>query len=144
MNKIVLMSLRYFIRLLSSKRPESHELRKHLIVKYSSDSLGSHCSMCLKKYPLSLLDTAHLKPRYTLQEHELKEVYNIEFMCKICHNLYDKGNISIDHKHNIIAKPNIFQYDHLHVLSKIGHTYSKINQFNAEYLLWHYTNIFQK
>lgn len=139
-----LMTLRYFIRLFSSKRPESHELRKHLINKYNTDMLGNHCSMCLKKYPLSLLDTAHLKPRHTLHQNELKELNNIEFMCKICHNLYDRGNISIDTKYNIIANTNILQYSHLHVLANIGTNYSKINTYNSNYLLWHYMNIFQK
>jgi|688.fasta_scaffold537704_2 predicted restriction endonuclease len=138
------MTLRYFIRLFSSKRPESRELRKHLINKYNSDSLGYHCSMCLKQYPLSLLDTSHLKPRYTLQKHEYKSLNNIEFMCKICHNLYDKGNISIDRSHNIIAHSNILQFNHLHVLANVKQTYSKINKYNAEYLLWHFTNIFMK
>jgi predicted restriction endonuclease len=138
------MTLRYFIRLLSSKRPESRELRNYLIDKYNTDTLGNHCSMCLKKYDLCLLDTAHLKPRYTLQLHELKELNNIEFMCKICHNLYDRGFISIDTNHKIIASHKILKYNDLHILANIGTLYSKINKHNINYLLWHYTNIYQK
>ena len=138
------MILQHFIRLLSSKRPETRQLRNHLINKYNTDILGNHCSMCLQKYPLSLLDTAHLKPRYTLLDNELRELNNIEFMCKICHNLYDRGNISIDHKYNIIAHQDIFNYNHLHILANIGKIYSKVNKYNSNYLLWHYTNIFQK
>jgi len=137
------MTLKNFIRCLSSK-PEMQKLRNHLIHKYNKDILGNHCSMCLKEYPLSLLDTAHLKPRYTLQVNELKELNNIEFMCKICHNLYDRGSISIDTKYNIVAHQCLFKYNHLTILANIGNLYSKVNNYNSIYLSWHYKNIFQK
>ena len=95
------MILRCFIRLLSSKRPESRELRNYLIKKYNSNILEHHCSMCMKQYPLTLLDTAHLKPRYTMSKDQLRDLNNVEFMCKVCHNLYDIGHISIDNKSKI-------------------------------------------
>ena len=137
------MILRNFIRLLSSKRPESYELRNYLIKKYNSDVSGHHCSMCLKKYPLCLLDTAHLKPRYTMSSEQLRDLNNIEFMCKICHNLYDNGNISIDTKYKIVADSEIIHYTQLDIISHIGKIYSKVNMYNSEYLLWHYKNIFR-
>jgi len=138
------MYITYFIRTICSKRPESYQLRNYLIKKYKVDNFGYHCSMCLKKYPLSLLDTSHLKPRCTLELHELKETNNIEFMCKMCHNLYDLGKISINEKSIIVAKEEILKYQHLYVIQNIGMVYSKINDNNLKYLLWHYTNIYQK
>lgn len=138
------MTLNYFIRCLSTKRHEMLQLRNHLIKKYKIDTLGNHCSMCLKEFPLSLLDTAHLKPRYTMPVSELTELNNIEFMCKICHNLYDRGSISIDNKYNIVAHQCILKYNHLTILANLGNLYSKVNNYNSIYLLWHYDNIFQK
>jgi predicted restriction endonuclease len=138
------MTLNYFIRYLSSKKPEMQRLRNHLIKKYNNDILGNHCSMCLKNYPLSLLDTAHLKPRYTLEGNELHELNNVEFMCKICHNLYDRGSISIDNKYNIVAHQCLLKYNHLTIHANIGNIYSKVNNHNLIYLGWHYNNIFKK
>lgn len=138
------MYISYFIRSLSSKRYESQLLRNYLIKKYNLDKLGNHCSMCLKNYPLNLLDTAHLKPRYTLELHELKETNNIEFMCKICHNLYDAGNIGINNESIIVAKNSILKYKDLLIIQNLGNKYSKISNNNMKYLLWHYQNIYQK
>jgi predicted restriction endonuclease len=83
-------------RFFSKCRPEAKTLRKTLIANYSKHPLGCHCSLCLSKYPLELLDMSHLKPRSVLKHKELRNISNVELMCKTCHSLYDGGIISID------------------------------------------------
>ena len=45
--------------------------------------------------PLCLLETAHLKPRYLLNNNEKNDNNVVEFMCRFCHKLYDDGYLGI-------------------------------------------------
>lgn len=127
----------FFFRLFSSKRPESASLRKQLLNKYRSNC---HCSLCMNAFPTELLDMAHLKPRRSIRCNiELKNINNVEFMCKLCHAMYDRGFIGINHSGRIETSTTI---SNLNVASMIGQMYSKYNKNNAAFLNWHYFNIF--
>ena len=139
-----MLKLQYFIRLLSSKRPESGMLRRHLIEKYKLNNIDYHCTMCLQNYPISLLDTAHLKPRCKMDISEIKDVNNVEFMCKICHNLYDNGYISVNPNKNITINNDITKYKNLLIINRLDKIYEQYNCHNSNYLIWHYRNIFRK
>ncbi len=128
-----------FCRLFSN-RPECTKLRQILIHKYSGNC---HCSMCMNAFPFPLLDMAHLKPRHTLVSVlERKNIHNVEFMCKLCHAIYDQGFIGINSTGIIENKPASF-LSALHVSRQIGHMYSKYNDHNAPFLNWHYDHIFK-
>lgn len=139
-----MLKLGCFKRFLSTKRPESGMLRRYLIDKYKSNRIDCHCSMCLQMYPLSLLETAHLKPRCKIDISDIKDVNNVEFMCKICHNLYDNGYISVDINKNIAMNNCIIKYKHLMIITRIGKLYEQYNIYNSNNLIWHYNNVFRK
>jgi predicted restriction endonuclease len=125
----------FFFRLFSSKRPECASLRKQLLNKYHPNC---HCSLCMNAFPKELLDMAHLKPRHSITcSIERRNINNVEFMCKLCHAMYDRGFIGINHYGRIENSPLISH-------NKIGQTYSKYNENNAAFLNWHYFNIFLK
>lgn len=134
--------MRMFFFRCFSKRPECANLRKQLLTKYHSNC---HCSMCLCTFPKELLDMAHLKPRRTITCNiERKNINNVEFMCKLCHAVYDRGFIGINTTGRIEISPQISNavLSNLKVASALGQPYSKYNENNAAFLKWHYFNIF--
>jgi hypothetical protein len=99
------------------------------------------CILCHKNLPLSLLETAHLKPRCILNYNEKNDDNIVEFMCRFCHKLYDDGYLGIiDGLLNIsdIIKNN----KDLHY-----ETYKPIKSYNSQnkkYFIYHYENIYNK
>jgi hypothetical protein len=92
---IILKFLKRFLKVfkkyqLKEIRQEQQKLRNYLINKEHL------CVLCDKHLPLCLLETAHLKPRCILNYHEMHDVNIVEFMCRYCHSLYDKGYLSVD------------------------------------------------
>lgn len=132
-----------FYRYFSSFRSECQQLRKYLLKKYRVEYGGCHCSMCLQKLPHELLDTSHLKPRYSLHYDELKNIENVQFFCKMCHSIYDRGYISVN-KSGIIESDNKINQYNLSINKEIGNLYSKYSSNNSHFLDWHYLNIFKK
>jgi len=128
------MNLRY----LSTIRPECQRLRKYLLEKYTKEHGGCHCSMCLLNIPAKLLDTAHLKPRYTLTSCEQNNQNNVEFMCKLCHSIYDNGLVGVNQLGILETSLTRDTYSRLPILDKIGHIYSKYCIINSVFLDWHY------
>ena len=61
---------------------------------------------------ITLLDISYLKLRYTMSSKQFTSFNNIEYTCKICHNLYDNSNISIE--------SNKIHYTSLDIISHIG------------------------
>ena len=75
---------------LMSSRPEQKKLRNYLI-----KNKQPICIICQKEYPLYVLECAHIKPR-SLSTWEERYDYNIvNWMCRNCHKIYDKGTIGI-------------------------------------------------
>jgi len=127
-----------FCRLFST-RPECTKLRRLLIHKYSGNY---HCSMCMNAFPFPLLDMAHIKPRHTLTSViDRKNIHNVEFMCKMCHAIYDQGFIGVNSKGIIESKHASF-LSALFVVRQIGNVYSKYSDDNAPFFNWHYHHIF--
>lgn len=133
-----------FKRYFSSIRPECYKLRKNLLEKYVNHFNNCHCSLCCLKFPKELLDMAHLKPRYVLSPIERTNINNVEFMCKLCHSIYDRGFVGINDQGRIEPSDIINKYLNLSVVKQFGYVYSKYNTDNAIFLNWHYMNIFKK
>ena len=133
-----------FKRYFSSLRPECYKLRKNLLEKYVNHFNNCHCSLCCQKFPNELLDMAHLKPRYVLSSIEKKNINNVEFMCKLCHSIYDRGFVGINQNGIIEPRDIVNNYLNLAVVKQLGCVYSKYNPNNAIFLSWHYMNIFKK
>ena len=131
------MLYRYF----STLRPECQKFRKLLIKQYNNEYGGCHCSMCLNRLPCELLDMAHLKRRSILTSVELKNMENVQFMCKMCHSIYDHGYVSIN-KLGILENTEKINNYKLPILYQIGKIYSKYSDKNAIFLEWHYINVF--
>ena len=138
--KILYLYNRHFSKL----RPESSKLRKYLLQQYKTHQHGCHCSMCLHTLPECVLEVAHLKPRNTMSSEELVDFNNVEFMCRLCHSLYDYGHISVNYNAEIISSTLLLKYNHLSIINKVGTLYSKYNSNNSKFLEWHYNNIFLK
>lgn len=136
--------MKIFIRYFATLRSESSKLRRYLLQQYKTHLNGCHCSMCFSKLPECLLEVAHLKPRNTMKTDELLDFNNVEFMCRLCHILYDRGHISVNNNSQIMANDLILNYNHLTIFQKLGKPYSKYNSVNSKFLEWHYQNIFIK
>jgi hypothetical protein len=90
--------------------------------------------------PECLIEVAQLKPRNTMSSFDLVDFNNVEFMCRLCHSLYDYGHIGVNYNSKIILSPVLLKYHNLSILDKVGKSYSK----NSKFLEWHYENIFLK
>ena len=133
-----------FKRYFSTIRPEYYKLRKNLLEKYANHLNNCSCSLCCQKFPNELLDMAHLKPRYILSPAEKMNINNVEFMCKLCHSIYDRGFVGITESGIIEPSDIVNKYRNLSVVKQFGYKYSKYNPNNAIFLNWHYINIFKK
>jgi len=134
--------LKTIVRYFSTTRPEAKYLRKKLIQNYEKDHGFCFCSICVEKMPLELLDVSHLCPRNTISANLIREIDNVEFMCKNCHSLWDRGLISVNNNGIITLKNDIFNYSIFHNL--VGKYYSRYSSKNHNYILWHFNNIFLK
>jgi hypothetical protein len=137
-SKIIVRFLRgYRIRkkyVLREIRQEQQKLRKYLI-----DTKPHVCIICVKKLPLCLLETAHLKPRCILNYSEMNDINVVEFMCRYCHNLYDNGFLSV-YNESLCVSDIINGYD-INFTNK-GIIYC--NKNNEKYFNFHYRYIFRK
>ena len=68
----------------------TYELESYLIANKQH-----RCILCDKELPLCLLETAHIKPRCILNNTEMNDINVVEFMCRYCHNLYDRGFLGV-------------------------------------------------
>ena len=79
------LNLRFF-----SQRKYQKTLRNYLI-----KNKESKCILCNIEYPVEILETAHLKPNYLLNNIELSDEHNVELMCRNCHKFYDMGFVGV-------------------------------------------------
>lgn len=120
---------------LKEKRLEQDILRKYLI-----SSCSNICYFCDKKFPIFLLETAHIKPRCILNFKEKNNYNNVIFLCKICHAIFDKGFLSVnDNKLLISDKFNISDYDLPSYKKNII-----IKKKQKDFFDYHYKNIYKK
>ena len=75
---------------LEEKRKELEILRLYLM-KHKKQA----CFICKKKLPLFLLEITHLKLRCLLKKQEILDRNVVEFFCKHCHILYNRGFLAI-------------------------------------------------
>ena len=132
----------FIARMYSTSRPEGRLLRRRLI---SRRIVGNECdcSMCMRQYPLYLLETAHLRPRHTLPKSERNTLDCVELMCRLCHSIYDNGLVSVDNKGVIQCREYLRQqYDHLPILLSDGLPFPHYNLRNEPYFSWHYEHVF--
>ena len=115
-------------------RQEQQQLRNYLITNKKEI-----CIICEKKMPLCLLETAHLKPRFILNNNEKNDKNIVEFMCRYCHTLYDNGFLAV-YKGLLQISTFINQYDlHYNKNKKIPY----YNLQNEIYFIFHYNYIYK-
>ena len=82
------------------------------LINYLKNNYPNICSFCDKRLPYFLLETAHIKPRYLLQDCEKLNYNNVIFLCRYCHVIFDKGLISVHNNKLLISdKLNINDFD---------------------------------
>ncbi len=118
-----------------ASRPEQKKLRTFLINKKEHE-----CVICERKYPLCLLDAAHIKPRHIISSVERKNLDNIHFMCKCCHSLFDRGLVSI-YNGKIHVKEEIRNFNFFENIDNCSKVY---NNQNSKYFDFHYHKIYKK
>jgi hypothetical protein len=107
---------------------------------YLTNNKEHICIICDKKLPLCLLETAHLKPRFLLNDTEKNDINIVEFMCRYCHNLYDNGYLGINDG-LLIVSSLIENYDIKYNKNKEIKNY---NVKNKNYFIFHYKYIYNK
>lgn len=122
---------------LKEVREEQQSLRNYLI-----NNKEQLCIICDKKLPLCLLETAHLKPRYLLNNNEKNDNNVVEFMCRFCHKLYDDGYLGISSLGLLCVSSDITKnnYDLEYNENKPIIYY---NTKNNKYFDYHYRNIYR-
>jgi len=122
---------------LKEVREEQQSLRNYLI-----NNKEQLCIICDKKLPLCLLETAHLKPRYLLNNNEKNDNNIVEFMCRFCHKLYDDGYLGISSLGLLCVSSDITKnnYDLEYNENKPIIYY---NTKNNKYFDYHYRNIYR-
>lgn len=118
-------------------RQEQQSLRNYLI-----KNKNQACSLCDKKLPLCLLETAHLKPRFQLNRIEIEDVNIVEFMCRFCHVLYDTGGLAVN---NGLLQVSIStsSYSDLSCY-KPNKEILCCSEKNFKYFKYHFENIYRK
>jgi hypothetical protein len=114
-------------------RQEQQQLRNYLI-----ENRKNVCIICNKKLPLSLLETAHLKPRCILNHYEINDKNVVEFMCRYCHKLYDDGYLAV-YNGLLYLSSFIDDYDLHYDKNKQITSY---NLQNKKYFIFHYKYIY--
>lgn len=124
----------------NNKKYQLKEIRheQHLLRNYLIKNKENICIICNKKLPLCLLETAHLKPRCISNNSEKNDPNIVEFMCRYCHNLYDKGFLSV-YKGLLHISNLLIQYDLDYIKNKVIHSY---NLDNEKYFVFHYIYIY--
>jgi len=120
---------------------ELREIRQEqkLLRNYLVSNRKSLCIICDKNLPLCLLETAHLKPRCILNNHEKNDKNIVEFMCRFCHNLYDNGFLSV-YNGLLLVSPLINNFDLIYNTNKLIPYY---NSKNEKYFIFHYNYIYK-
>ena len=122
---------------LKEVREEQQSLRNYLI-----NNKEQICIICDKKLPLCLLETAHLKPRYLLNNNEKNDNNVVEFMCRFCHKLYDDGYLGISSLGLLCVTSDITKNNY-----NLEYNENKpiiyYNTKNNKYFDYHYRNIYR-
>jgi len=121
---------------LTETRTEQSALRRHCIA-----NRPNICVLCYKQLPLCLLETAHLKPRPTLNAIEIEDENVAELMCRYCHTLYDAGMLGVL-AGALCVSSELSQgaYDLAYTGGMVISAYSESNK---KYFDYHYRNIYQ-
>jgi hypothetical protein len=121
----------------SSVLVSQNRLREFLIKNKNHE-----CIICDKRLPLCLLEAAHLKPLSILSKREENNYNIVEFMCRYCHTLYDRGLIGVNN--SVLEKSdklNLTNYDLVIEEKKIIKAF---NDINFEFFDYHYSKIYNK
>ena len=124
------MSIR-LIRHMSS-RPEQRKLRKFLL-----DNKEKKCVICQKNHPPYLLECAHIKPRCMSNDVERLDFNIVNWMCRNCHKIYDKGDIGV--REGLLVKSDFMKdFDFDNNFKKDEYDRS------LKYFNYHFTYIYSK
>lgn len=138
-SKIIINFLKKYNK--NHKKYELKEIRQEqqLLRNYLISNKEHICIICDKNLPLSLLETAHLKPRCILNNFEKYDTNIVEFMCRYCHNLYDNGFLAVN---NGLLQVSTFlnKYDLYYNNNK---NICNFNLQNEKYFIFHYKYIYK-
>lgn len=134
--KINVKNIKILYQMFSS-RPEHPNLKNNLIKRKDKE-----CLICKIDRPVYLLECAHIKPRKEANIKERNDNSIVNWMCRNCHIIYDKGDISINKSKIIISNRLKFsnKYNHL----KNQKICEKEYLFSKKYYDYHFNNIFNK
>jgi hypothetical protein len=121
---------------LKETRNEQATLRRHCIA-----NRPNICVLCYKRLPLCLLETAHLKPRPTLNAIEIADENVAELMCRYCHPLYDAGMLGVLAGALCVSSElSLEAYDLVYTDGMVIEAYCESNK---KYFDYHYRNVYR-
>lgn len=115
-----------------SNRPEQKKLRRYL-----EENKDPVCIICQKNHPPYILECAHIKPRTICNKSERLDIGVVNWMCRNCHRIYDKGDVGIFNG-KLFKSEGILEYDFKDNFKTEEYFKSK------EYFDYQYKNIFKK
>ena len=114
-----------------SSRPEHYKIRKYLL-----ENKEQKCIICQKNHPPYLLECAHIKPRALADSVEKNDYAIVNWMCRNCHKIYDKGDISV--KDGILIKN-----EYIEEFDFISNFKTEEYEKSSKYYEFHYKNVFK-
>ena len=82
-----------------SSRPEQKKLRNYL-----ENNKEKKCIICQKNLPHYVLECAHIKPRSVCNFNERYDFNVVNWMCRNCHIIFDRGGIGVMEGELLISK----------------------------------------
>jgi predicted restriction endonuclease len=116
-----------------SGRTEQNKLRNYL-----EKNKDKKCIICQKHLPPYTLECAHIKPRMFCSIQERHDFNVVNWMCRNCHIIFDRGGIGIKDGEILIS-------DDLKQFSDFSTNFNTENFYTSpDYFRYHFNNIFKK
>ena len=118
-------------RRFKSNRPEHRRLRTYL-----EKNKEKKCIICQRNLPHYTLECAHIKPRIFCSYQEKYDYNVVNWMCRNCHVIFDRGGIGVDDG-KILISEDLEQFDDFLTNFKIDEYF-----MSEDYFKYHFNNIF--
>jgi predicted restriction endonuclease len=119
-------------------RKEQSSLR-NLLLTGNNENM---CIFCIRKFPNMLIELSHVKPRCKCNYHEIKDIGNLQLVCRICHRLFDDGLICISSEGKKIKSNTLSNEDVIHYIENGLTTDVVLNDKQKIYYKYHNNTIF--
>ena len=116
-----------------SSRPEQKKLRNYL-----EKNKEKKCIICQRNLPPYTLECAHIKPRMLCSIQERHDFNVVNWMCRNCHIIFDRGGIGINDGRLLIS-------DDLKQFSDFSTNFNTEDFYmSRDYFEYHFNYIFKK